>query len=221
MENKIDWQVFLQPYEFAVSNFLIKLQFIRRQYNTQGLRNPIEDVTGRVKTPKSIIEKLERLNMSLDDVNELTDIAGIRITCKYIQEAYEIYDLLNSRNDIKIVLVKDYIKFPKPSGYRSLHLIVRYNAETINGLQPVYMEFQIRTLAMHLWSSIEHSLKYKYYLNIPQNLKDRLYNASKISYDLDIEMGKIKTEMSLIGTEERKADDDEYWSGWTSEVDIK
>ncbi|MCR5422419.1 MAG: GTP pyrophosphokinase family protein [Bacilli bacterium] len=210
-----EWTTFLQPYEFALTNFLTKLQFIKKQYTTQGLKNPIEDITGRLKSPASIIEKLERLNMDISDVRDITDIAGVRITCKYIQDVYQIYDILKSRKDIKIVLVKDYIKYPKPSGYRSLHLIAKYNAETINGQMPVYMEFQIRTLAMHLWASIEHSLKYKYYLNIPQSLRNRLTEASKIAYDLDVEMSKIKSDMdSFEEDEERKPIEEKYLTNW-------
>ena len=111
--------------------------------------------------------------------------------------------------------MKDYIKYPKPSGYRSLHLIAKYNAETINGQMPVYMEFQIRTLAMHLWASIEHSLKYKYYLNIPQSLRNRLTEASKIAYDLDVEMSKIKSDMdSFEEDEERKPIEEKYLNNW-------
>ncbi len=213
--NNFDWETFLQPYEFALTNFLTKLQFIKKQYTTQGLKNPIEDITGRLKSPTSILEKLERLNMDIDDVRDITDIAGVRITCKYIQDVYQIYDILKSRKDIKIVLVKDYIKYPKPSGYRSLHLIAKYNAETINGQMPVYMEFQIRTLAMHLWASIEHSLKYKYYLNIPQSLRNRLTEASKIAYDLDVEMSKIKSDMdSFEEDSERKPTEEKFLSDW-------
>ena len=215
--NNFDWETFLQPYEFALTNFLTKLQFIKKQYTTQGLKNPIEDITGRLKSPTSILEKLERLNMDIDDVRDITDIAGVRITCKYIQDVYQIYDILKSRKDIKIVLVKDYIKYPKPSGYRSLHLIAKYNAETINGQMPVYMEFQIRTLAMHLWASIEHSLKYKYYLNIPQSLRNRLTEASKIAYDLDVEMSKIKSDMdSFEQDEERRPNEQKFITGWFS-----
>lgn len=214
-ENNFEWATFLQPYEFAVTNFLTKLQFIKKQYTSQGIKNPIEDITGRVKSPASIMEKLERLNMNFEEVRDLTDIAGIRITCKYIQDVYDIYNILNNRKDIKIVLVKDYIKYPKPSGYRSLHLIAKYNAETINGQMPVYMEFQIRTLAMHLWASIEHSLKYKYYLNIPQSLRNRLTEASKIAYDLDVEMSKIKSDMdSFEEDQERKPLEEKFLDGW-------
>ena len=211
MENTINWALFLQPYEFAVDNFLLKFQFLKNQYNLKGLKNPIVDITGRVKTPSSITEKLERLNMDKTDYKELTDIGGVRITCKFIQDVYAIYELIKTRKDIQIVLVKDYIKYPKPSGYRSLHLIVKYSAETIDGQMPIYLEVQIRTLAMHLWASIEHSLKYKYYSNIPTSIKERLTEASKIAYNLDLEMSKIKSDMMLTDDELDRALDEHNW----------
>lgn len=211
MENTMNWALFLQPYEFAVDNFLLKFQFLKNQYNLKGLKNPIVDITGRVKTPSSIIEKLDRLNMERKDYTELTDIGGIRITCKFIQDVYAIYELIKTRKDIQIVLVKDYIKYPKPSGYRSLHLIVKYAAETIDGQMPIYLEVQIRTLAMHLWASIEHSLKYKYYSKIPMGIKERLTEASRIAHDLDIEMSKIKHEMMLSDDDVDRAIDEHNW----------
>ena len=116
---------------------------------------------------------------------------------------------LKSRKDIEIFWIKDYIENPKPSGYRSLHLITKYNAETIDGQIPINIEFQIRTLSMHLWGSIEHSLKYKYYRNIPENIKLRLIEASRIAYDLDLEMSKIKIEMDELDVVEERGEYDE------------
>lgn len=213
-----DWLQFLQPYELAVSNFVLKLQAIKRQYNIYGLKNPIEDITGRIKTPESIMEKLERMKMDVSQVRDLNDIAGIRITCRYIQDVYDIYNMLQARKDIKIVQVKDYIKNPKPSGYRSLHIIAEYKAETIHGQEKIKIEFQVRTLAMHLWASIEHSLKYKYYREIPENLRTRLTKASKIANDLDIEMEKLKKEMDKLDPSEEKERIPEYWREWNEQV---
>ena len=204
----INWITFLQPYKLAVDNFVLKLGTIKRQYTTYGLKNPIEDITGRVKTPNSILEKLKRMKMDISEIKELNDIAGIRITCKYIQDVYKIYDILKSRKDIKIKEIKDYIKNPKQSGYRSLHVIAYYNAETINGQERIIIEFQIRTLAMHLWACIEHSLKYKYYRSIPESLKVRLQNASKIANELDIEMEKLKKEMDDLPDDEERIEVD-------------
>ena len=208
-QQTINWQEFLQTYELAVNGFVLKLESIKKQYILAGLKNPIESVSGRVKTPKSIVEKLKRMNMRFDEIRNLSDIGGIRITCKYIQEVYQIFDLLKARKDIEIFWIKDYIENPKPSGYRSLHIIAKYNAETINGRIPINVEFQIRTLAMHLWGSIEHSLKYKYYRNIPENIKLRLIEASRIAYDLDVEMSKIKQEMDSLDIQEERPEYDD------------
>jgi putative GTP pyrophosphokinase len=206
-ESNINWLQFLQPYELAVSGFVMKLESIKKQYILSGKRCPIENVTGRVKNPKSIVAKLKRMNMDFSEIRNLSDIGGIRITCKYIQEVYEIFDLIKSRKDVEIFWIKDYIENPKPSGYRSLHIIAKYNAETIDGQMPINIEFQIRTLAMHLWGSIEHSLKYKYYRNIPENIKLRLIEASRIAYDLDVEMSMIKKEMNLLDVKEEREEE--------------
>lgn len=206
-EETINWPQFLQPYELAVNGFVMKLESIKKQYILAGKKNPIESVYGRVKTPKSIVAKLKRMNMDFSEIRNLSDIGGIRITCKYIQEVYEIFELLKARKDIEIFWIKDYIENPKPSGYRSLHLITKYNAETIDGRITINIEFQIRTLAMHLWGSIEHSLKYKYYRNIPDNIKLRLIEASRIAYDLDVEMSKIKQEMNSLDVQEERMEE--------------
>ncbi|MFA6661961.1 MAG: GTP pyrophosphokinase family protein [Bacilli bacterium] len=211
---KIDWSTFLQPYEFAVKNFILKFEFIKQQYIDNKQENPIEDISGRVKTPHSILEKLNRLNVSVNRIRELNDIGGIRITCKYVEEVYEIYELLKSRKDIQIKVVKDYIKYPKESGYRSLHVIAIYEAETINGQLPILIEFQIRTLSMHLWATIEHTLKYKYAHNIPEDIRKSLIAASKITNNLDLEMERMKQEMSKFQKEEINDDTANYWKDW-------
>ena len=162
-----DWDSFLQPYELAVEGFLLKMEGIKKQYLVKGIHCPIEIVSGRVKTPESIINKAERMNVNIPEVH---DIGGVRITCKYLEDVYQVAKLLKSRKDIKLIEERDYVKNVKPSGYRSLHLICRYNVETIEGQQPILLEFQIRTHAMHFWASIEHSIKYKYNKKIPQEI---------------------------------------------------
>lgn len=196
MMDSFNWDAFLQPYELAISGFILKLESMKKQFIVSGIKNPIEMIVGRVKTPTSIIEKAKRLGVEFNQIPEMIqDIGGIRITCKYTPDVYNVFELLKSRKDIEIVLVKDYIKEPKASGYRSLHIIGRYNVETINGQKPIYVEFQVRTLAMHLWASIEHSLKYKYYHNIPDNIRSRLQAAAKITAELDNEMNGIQEEV--------------------------
>ena len=190
-----DWDSFLQPYELAVEGFLLKMEGIKKQYLVKGIHCPIEIVSGRVKTPESIMNKAERMNVNIPEVH---DIGGVRITCKYLEDVYQVAKLLKSRKDIKLIEERDYIKNVKPSGYRSLHLICRYNVETIEGQQPILLEFQIRTHAMHFWASIEHSIKYKYNKKIPSTIKERLVNASMAAATLDKEMSAIHQEMLKI-----------------------
>lgn len=202
------WQSFLLPYELAVGGFIIKLESMRKEFILKNQSSPIEIVSGRVKSVSSILEKAERLNIDFNHIPEgIYDIAGIRVTCRYIEDVYKVAELLKSRKDIDIFLVKDYIKDPKPSGYRSLHLIARYNVETVDGRMPINMEFQIRTHAMHLWASIEHTLKYKYYRQIPEEIQARLVQASKIVAELDEEMTKIKQAMSEATVEKVREDE--------------
>lgn len=205
-ERSFNWDIFLQPYELAIQGFIIKLEAVKKQYILKGLKNPIEIITGRVKTPDSILEKAKRLNVPFEEIPQhVYDIAGIRITCKYIQDVYEVKKMIENRKDVEILETRDYIKHPKQSGYKSLHIIARYNAETIDGQLPIFMEFQIRTHAMHLWATIEHSLKYKFLRNIPQSIQDRLKAASDAAASLDVEMSKIKQIVdSLNGDSTRK-----------------
>lgn len=206
-KSNYNWEAFLVPYHLAISSFIIKFEAIKNQYLCNGDSAPIEIVSGRVKSPESILEKASRLNVDVDRIpEEIYDIAGVRITCKYIQDVYRVYELLKSRKDITITLVKDYIQNPKESGYRSLHVICKYNVETVDGQQPINIEFQIRTHAMHLWASIEHGLKYKYYHNIPTNIKKRLVDASQIAFELDKEMSKIKIEIDETNVEKSRVE---------------
>lgn len=201
-KREFNWNHFLQPYELAVEGFILKIEGIKKQYQLRRSYCPIEIVTGRVKSPDSILDKAKRMNVKFENISkEVYDIGGVRITCKYIEDVYKVADLLKSRKDVKLVEERDYIKNIKASGYRSLHLIMRYNVETIDGQVPIILEFQIRTHAMHFWASIEHSLKYKYQKQIPDSLKERLKSASVAASKLDEEMSSIhKLIQELEGT---------------------
>lgn len=202
------WKSFLLPYELAVGGFIIKLESIRKGFILKYGNSPIEIVSGRVKSISSILEKAQRLGVEFDKIKEgIYDIAGIRITCKYIQDVYRVYELLKTRKDVDIFLVKDYIKNPKPSGYRSLHFIAKYNVETLDGQVPINIEFQIRTHAMHLWASIEHSLKYKYFRQIPEEIQERLLKASEVAAQLDEEMSRLQIAVEETNVEKMRSED--------------
>ena len=210
-DENFKWNEFLQPYELAVEGFILKIEGIKKQYHTQKQYCPIEIVSGRVKSADSILDKAKRMGVPFELIDErLYDIGGIRMTCKYIEDVYMVAELIKNRRDVKVLEIRDYIKNPKPSGYRSLHLIIEYYVETIGGSELIRLEFQIRTHSMHFWASIEHSLKYKYQKQIPLEVKDRLFNASEVAARLDNEMSSIKSlveELDKLGIGTQEIDD--------------
>ncbi len=151
-------------YSSAVREIATKLENLNDEFKCTRDRNPIHLITTRVKTPKSIIDKLVRRGfpVTVESAREnLTDIAGIRVICPYIDDIYLIADLLSSQDDIELVRTSDYIREPKANGYRSLHLIVTVPVFLSDRTERVGAEIQIRTIAMDFWASLEHEIAYK------------------------------------------------------------
>ena len=190
------WREILSPYELAVEELTVKFNHIISEYRSVGEYSPIEQVNGRVKTISSILEKAHKKGIPLDHIEEqIEDIAGIRIICQFVEDIYKVVDIIKKRTDIKIKCEKDYITNAKESGYRSYHLIIFYNVETQKGTKELQAEIQIRTLAMNFWSTIEHSLQYKYKKNMPTHIKERLSTAADAIKTLDQEMSIIRGEI--------------------------
>ena len=206
----MDWLSFFEPYELALQELKINLRGIRQQYKTKGLHSPIEFVDGRVKTISSILDKLERMGLSINAIDEVYDIAGIRINCQFVEDIYMVVDLLTKRHDLEIVETRDYILNQRDSGYRSYHIHAYYHLETIDGMKKVLVEFQIRTLAMNFWASIEHSLNYKYDGQIPDQIKDRFKQAAEAAGWLDRQMSEIRDEIAEAQKTFEKRKTDEY-----------
>ncbi|CAM2931925.1 GTP pyrophosphokinase [Dellaglioa algida] len=191
-----DWKYFFRPYEQAVSEMKIKMRGLRKQFTGIGQHSPIEFVTSRVKTVDSILEKIERRQISEERLEtDMQDIAGIRIMCQFVDDIYQVVDLLRSRNDMTVVEERDYITNKKASGYRSYHIVLKYPVQMINGEKNVLVEIQIRTLAMNFWATIEHSLNYKYQGEFPSQLNARLERAAEAAFKLDTEMSEIREEI--------------------------
>lgn len=168
------WKEILSPYEQAVDELLLKFKHIIKDYRSQGLYSPIENVTGRVKRISSILDKMQKKHIPMDHiVEEMDDIAGIRIMCQFEEDIYKVVEIIRNRRDMSIREEKDYITNAKTSGYRSFHIILNYDVYTIKGLQTIQAEIQIRTMAMDFWATIEHSLQYKYRHNMPADLLRR------------------------------------------------
>jgi len=193
-----EWNQFLLPYEQAVEELKIKFRSIRKEYRDMSKYSPIEFVTGRVKKISSIIEKCERRNIKIDEIeNIMEDIAGIRIMCQFKDDIYNVVDLIRDRDgkDLEIFYEKDYVSDPKVSGYKSYHMIIKYSVQTAFGERKILAELQIRTLAMNFWATIEHSLNYKYRDNIPKKVRKRLMSTAKAVTILDDEMCDIRDEI--------------------------
>lgn len=194
-----NWKELLYPYEQTVEELLIKFNSILKQYRSLGLYSPIESINGRVKKAPSIMEKANRKRIPPERIEEeIEDIAGIRIMCQFVEDIPKVISLVRQRDgqDMEILEERDYITNTKPSGYRSYHMIIRYPLITVTGMKKVLAEIQIRTLAMNFWATAEHSLKYKYSGNIPENLKQRLINCAEAAFNLDNEMATIRGEIT-------------------------
>ena len=191
-----DWKNFLMPYEQAVDELKVKLRSIRKEYRRKNEYSPIEFVTGRVKEVSSMLEKANKFGIPIDRIRyELEDIAGIRIMCQFVDDIDTVVELLRGRRDMQILYEKDYVKNVKESGYRSYHMIIKYPVNMAEGPVEILAEFQIRTLAMNFWATIEHSLNYKYKQHIPEKLKEKLKRSADAAFRLDEEMLEIKDEI--------------------------
>lgn len=190
-----DWEEFLDPYVQTVGELKIKLRGVRKQYLKKGLNSPIEFVTGRVKRRDSILKKARKRGYNRDTLPEMEDIAGVRVMVQFVEDIWDVLELLRKRNDFKIIEERDYINNQKPSGYRSYHVVIQYPIDTIEGFRIINAEIQIRTLAMNFWATIEHSLNYKYGGVIPDDVKERLSNAAREAASLDAEMSLIREEI--------------------------
>ncbi|WP_142414283.1 GTP pyrophosphokinase [Hathewaya massiliensis] len=191
-----EWKSFLLPYEQAVEEIKTKFKSIRKEYRRKNEYSPIEFVTGRVKEISSILEKANKFDIPLDRIEyEMEDIAGIRIMCQFVDDIEKVVSIIRERKDMHIIYEKDYVTNFKASGYRSYHIIIKYSVYMAEGEKEILAEFQIRTLAMNFWATVEHSLNYKYKHSIPSNIKEKLKKAADAAFLLDQEMQEIKEEI--------------------------
>lgn len=190
------WREILNPYELAVKELTVKFEHLIHEQRDRGLYSPIEQVTGRVKTISSILEKAQKKSIAIEDITKkLEDIAGIRIICQFVEDIEKVVDIIKKRTDMEVKSEKDYITHMKESGYRSYHMIVYYEVQTLKGSKRIQVEIQIRTLAMNFWCTTEHSLQYKYKKNIPDHIREKLMNAANAIITLDNEMSAVRSEI--------------------------
>ncbi|TKD71064.1 GTP pyrophosphokinase [Pseudalkalibacillus hwajinpoensis] len=203
-----EWKNFLFIYKFALDEINTKLTILNDEFQFVHQHNPIEHVKSRIKSPESIMAKLQRKNLEVTTENvqkHINDIAGVRVTCSFTTDIYRIYDMIESQDDIQVMNVKDYVKNPKPNGYKSLHLIVEIPVYLSKGPEYVKVEIQIRTIAMDFWASLEHKIYYKFEGEIPKDLSHELKEAADIVHYLDSKMIRIMKEVTEFKEHEEAA----------------
>ena len=188
-------------FEGAIDCVMGTLKTIEQEMIESGLRIPIHSVTSRIKSPDSTRQKLARhgLPYTIDNVmNNLHDIAGVRIICKYITDIYHVRDLLLKSDRYTFIKEKDYIKTPKPSGYRSLHLIVETDVSVDGENRKIRCEIQLRTSAMDSWASLEHNMRYKSDLPENEQINESLKSCAEALHNTDLEMQRIAQQLGII-----------------------
>ncbi len=205
-EKVLPVEQFFANYACAIMEVETKFKVLNEQFSLKYDSNPIESIHSRIKDYDSIIRKIIRKNLprTLESIEEnINDIAGVRVICSFVDDIYRLAACLLQQDDITLIRKKDYIKNPKPSGYRSLHLIVQVPIFVENEKRPVKVEVQLRTIAMDFWASLEHKLRYK--KNISSEMMDKLSHeltdCAEISASLDSRMQNVK---NLIFSENNK-----------------
>ena len=196
LKNMQPFMNLMMYYECALMEIETKLTVLNKEFALQHKRNPFESIKSRLKKPISIIEKLKKkgLDITIENIeNNLTDIAGVRVICSFPEDIYVLSELLSKQDDINVVFVKDYIRNPKPNGYRSLHLIIDVPIFLSDGKKYMKVEVQFRTIAMDFWASLDHKLKYKKdNLKHPEIIAQELKKCADMSTAMDYKMQEIR-----------------------------
>lgn len=194
-----EFQEAIMMYTCAIREVKTKLEVLNDELSVCNQRNPIEMIKSRVKKPMSIVEKLRRRNLpvSLESmISNLDDVAGIRVICSFLDDIYTVADMLVKQDDITVIAVKDYIRYPKPNGYRSYHLILEIPVFFSEQKKNMRVEVQIRTLAMDFWASLDHQLKYKKDLGMESDeIGEELRQCAEMIADTDKRMLEIRRKL--------------------------
>lgn len=202
------FQQVMMHYTCAIREVKTKLEVLNDELSVKNQRNPIEMIKSRVKKPLSIVEKLQRrgLEVSLESmVKNLDDVAGVRIICSFVDDIYEVAEMLVRQDDVKVIAVKDYIKNPKPNGYRSYHMIVEVPVFFTDSKRFIRVEVQIRTIAMDFWASLDHELKYKKsFVDTDGEINGELKECADVIAQTDEKMLEIRKRIEAQGVEVRR-----------------
>lgn len=209
LETAVDYKELRMMYACAIKEVQTKFEVLETEFKVRYQRNPISSIQTRLKSSSSIIEKMIRKGVPFSMENleqQIQDLAGIRVICSYVDDIYALADALTSQDDITLVEEKDYIKHPKPNGYRSLHLIVSVPVFFSQQKRQIKVEVQIRTIAMDFWASLEHQMKYKREIPDQQRIVEQLKNCAEDIARIDQEMMGIR--LRLEASAESPTEDD-------------
>ena len=190
-----EFQKMMMMYSCAIKEVKTKLQVLNDELSIKRQRNPIEFIKTRVKQPDSIASKLRRKGypVTVQSVFEnLSDVAGVRVICAFIDDIYKVADMLTAQDDIELIKRKDYIKNPKMNGYRSLHLIIEVPVFFSDHKEQIRVEVQIRTIAMDFWASLEHQLKYKKDIDDAESIMYELRACADVINRTDYHMQSLR-----------------------------
>ncbi|MGO1523086.1 MAG: GTP pyrophosphokinase [Nesterenkonia sp.] len=196
-------------YKFGMDEVLTKINVLREEFEHTREYSPIEHVNYRLKPLERILEKVQRYGSepTLEGIRSaIRDIAGVRITTSFVSDAYWVAEMLSSQPDIQVVEVKDYIHSPKPNGYRSLHLILQVPVFLSNRTEFIFVEAQIRTVAMDFWASLEHKIYYTYEGEVPDDIHRDLRDAAQRANALDQQMAEIRDRVTGLSKQNSSSD---------------
>lgn len=204
LEQAYQFQEAMMMYTCAIREIKTKLEVLNDELSVRNSRNPIEMVKSRVKKPLSIVEKLQRrgLPITMESMMEnLDDVAGIRVICSFLDDIYAVADMLTRQDDVHIIAIKDYIRHPKDNGYRSYHMIVEIPVFFSDRKKWMRVEVQIRTIAMDFWASLDHQLKYKKDLEDEDaaEIGQELRNCAEIIAETDWKMLEVRQRIEEKG----------------------
>jgi len=196
------FQEAMMMYTCAIREVKTKLEVLNDELSVRNQRNPIEMIKSRVKKPMSIIEKLQRRNLpvSLSSmVENLDDVAGVRVICSFVDDIYDVADMLIRQDDVRVINIKDYIRNPKDNGYRSYHMIIEVPVFFSERKQYMRVEVQIRTIAMDFWASLDHELKYKKIIDDAEEISREMKECADIIAGTDERMLSIRKRIEKQG----------------------
>ena len=201
------WTEVILVYTAALKEIGTKLEILNDEFKHVHRYNPIEHIKSRIKTSESIVKKLKRhgYESTIENmVRYVNDIAGVRVICSFTSDIYRIADMISNQNDIQILSVKDYIKNPKESGYKSYHMLVSVPIYLSDRKVDTKVEIQIRTVAMDFWASLEHKIRYKFEADAPQHITDELVECARMVSDLDARMLSLNDEIQALIQEQNE-----------------